>query len=291
MLLSWLPLTQVRASASSRAAALSSSRIESHQSPDGAITWIAGGRQTKGALPVRSKAFDGALYSSRGRGYARYNEDAAVLFTDRQERVFAAAFDQAGGLGGRIRGAASQLAARRVFEAFQTIAQDSDGEAGFVEATVYAAFLRAHEELVARGEGEVTTGIVAVATPTLAVLVNSGDSGAMHFDAQGNIKGVTTMHEHDSPMAVGCLTHALGLQPEAAAPDPYRWELSTGDWLLLASDGLLDAGLSFEELGRMLREAESAEQAVNRTCTRVLRMMSLLRAKPDNLTVVAVRRI
>ena len=55
--------------------------------------------------------------------------------------------------------------------------------------------------------------------------------------------------------------------------------------------GLLDSGLTAEEVGAMLIEADSAEGAVNRLATRVLRMMTTLRAKPDNLTIVAIKAI
>src|SRR5262245_60907936 len=119
---SWLGFGALRASEPERQAALEGSRIEMLASPGTAATLVAGGRQTKGALPVRTPHFDGAIYSSRGRGYARYNEDGAELFCDERGRMYAAVFDQAGGLGGVVRGEASQLAAVRVFRAFRRIA-------------------------------------------------------------------------------------------------------------------------------------------------------------------------
>jgi serine/threonine protein phosphatase PrpC len=278
----------VRASAASRAAALTASRIEEIvPPPDGAVTWLAGGKQTKGALPARSGRFDAAVYSSRGRGYARYNEDAAALFGDSAGRIYAAVLDQAGGLGGRVRGAASEMAAMRLFEAWQEIAKSktpADETKLMIEA-----MQKAHAQLVDRREGEVTTAVALVAKENDAILVNSGDSGALHFDAKGQLKAATLMHEHDSPLAVGCLTHAIGLIPETALPDSYRWTLEKGDWILLCTDGLLDAGLSNAEIGDLLLTSSDAEMAVNKLCTRVLRMMSTLRAKPDNLSVVAVR--
>lgn len=291
MPLSWLPLGQVRASASSRREALESSRLEELASPEGAITYVAGGKQTKGALPVKTRLFDSAVYSSRGRGYARYNEDAAVLFADEHGQLFAAVFDQAGGLGGVVRGAASQLAAEQTFHAFRQLAIEGVTEDDTSARHLIGALLRAHDGLVARSEGEVTTAVTAVLREGRAIVVNSGDSAALHYDRGGRPKAITQMHEHVAPIAQGCLTHAVGLIPEGAAPDAYRWSLDPGDWLILCTDGLLDAGLSADEMGEVLAKAESAEDAVNRLTTRVLRLMTIMRAKPDNLTMIALRSL
>jgi serine/threonine protein phosphatase PrpC len=288
--LSWLPLGQVRASASSRAAALESSKIEDLESPKGAVTCIAGGKQTKGALPLKTASFDAALYSSRGRGYARYNEDAAQMYYDAAGRLYASVFDQAGGLGGRVRGQASEICAHRVFDAFKRIATSTDPRLD-IPGEIIQGFMEAHERLVARGEGEVSTAVALVAAPGAAIMVNSGDSGAIHFDANGNIKSITRMHEADSPLAMGALTHSVGLAPEGPAPDVYGVEVLPKEWIILCTDGLLDAGLKPEELAVILTEAESAEVAVNKLATRILRLMTTLRAKPDNLTIIALRAL
>jgi serine/threonine protein phosphatase PrpC len=282
----------VRASASARAAALEQARIEEIASaPEGAATWIAGGKQTKGALPVKTVLFDAAIYSSRGRGYARYNEDAATLFGDANGRIYCGVYDQAGGLGGRVRGAASEIAAKRVFEAWKKVATHTGKDPIDEIAEIVAAMAKAHEELIERKEGEVTTAVACLAKEGVAIVVNSGDSGALQFNADGVPKTATIMHEHESPMAVGCLTHAIGLMPESPAPDTYKWDLSKGDWVLLATDGLLDAGLTADEIGHMLKQADGAENAVNKIATRILRMMTTLRAKPDNLSLVAFRAL
>ena len=44
-------------------------------------------------------------------------------------------------------------------------------------------------------------------------------------------------------------------------------------------------------MGEILTSADSAEDAVNRLATRVLRLMTTLRAKPDNLTIRQGRTI
>jgi len=282
---SWFGFGALKAPDTERQAALEGSRIEKLSSPRSAATLVAGGRQTKGALPVHTRAFDGAIYSSRGRGYARYNEDGAELFCDERGRMYAAVFDQAGGLGGVVRGEASQLAAVRVFRAFQKIATGKNVDPA---QAIYDEMMIAHEELIHRGQGEVTTAVTAVAGDGKFVIVNSGDSGALHFSKDGVFKMRTEMHEHDLPFAVGCLTHAVGLVPEGAAPDAYEWTYETGDWLILCTDGLLDSGLAAEEIGSTLVSSASAEDALNTLCKKILRLMTTLRAKPDNLTVVAI---
>lgn len=282
----WL-IGSVRASASARAAALASAKLEALSAGDGAPTMVVGGKQTKGALPLQTLHFDAALYSSRGRGYARYNEDGALLFSDQKGHVYAGVFDQAGGLGGRIRGAASQLAAREIFDAFKKISTLPSG-AEPAEALVEGLMV-AHHALVQRGEGEVTTAVVVVARPDGALLVSSGDSAALRFDREGRFTEQTIKHEAPTPFGVGALTHAVGLVPEGPTPERYRWNLERGDWLLLCTDGLLDAGLDAAAVGAILKNAAGAEEAVNQLATKVLRRMALLQAKPDNLTIVALK--
>lgn len=284
---SWLLFGSVKASATDRAEALASQTIEHVSDSTTAPTTITGGKQTKGALPVTSDLFDGALYSSRGRGYARYNEDGAQLFRDERGHVYAAVFDQAGGLGGKVRGEGSALAAKAIFTAFRKIATAANGAVD-VPATLTAGVEDAHRALVARRQGEVTTSVALIAEPKRARLVNSGDSAAMLFDKTGAGKTHTEKHEVTSVHGIGCLTHAVGLEPEGPSPDTYEWPLAEGDWIILCSDGLLDSGLPLDELGKMMRDAENAEALVNAIATKVLKRMALMQAKPDNLTIVAV---
>jgi serine/threonine protein phosphatase PrpC len=284
--LSWLPFGAVRTSASARAAALASATLERVDAPDRSPTFVAGGRQTKGALPVRTACFDAAVYSSRGRGYARYNEDAALLFRDEAGMIYAAVFDQAGGLGGRVRGAGSRIAAERAFVAFKKLATAQEGSVEPARILLDQVEL-AHQGLIERGEGEVTTAVMVVARPGAALVLNSGDSAAWCFDPEGRPRAVTLPHE-DPDDGRGALTHAVGLLPDGHASELYAWTLDVGERLLLCSDGLLDAGLSPEDLGRELCGAESAEEAINQLAGRVLRRMSLMQAKPDNLSLVLV---
>ncbi len=286
MLLSWLTFVNVKTTEAARRTALATAPIERLAAAEDTTLWVAGGRQTKGALPVDTPTFEGAVYSSRGRGYAAYNEDGAGLYADEKGAVYASAFDQAGGLGGQVRGAASGLAAKVAFQAFKDIAS---GEFAMVGDRLDAAVTEAHEALVARGEGEVTTAVLLVARDDRATIVNSGDSAAIHFDRSGEVRSMTDKHEAQSPFGVGCLVHAVGLTPEGPGLDTYEWRLNEGDWIVLGSDGLLDAGLELRTIGATLAEARSAEVGVNRLARMVLRRMTLLQGKPDNLTIVAVR--
>ncbi len=284
---SWLLFGSVKASATERAEALASQTIEHVTDSTSVVTTVTGGKQTKGALPVTSDLFDGAIYSSRGRGYARYNEDGAQLFRDERGHLYAAVFDQAGGLGGKVRGEGSGLAAKAVFTAFRKVATAKPGTVD-VPSTLEAGVTEAHRALVARKQGEVTTSVALIAEPGRARLVNSGDSAAMLFDREGAGKTHTEKHEVTTAHGIGCLTHAVGLEPEGPSPDTYEWPLAAGDWIIMCSDGLLDSGLPLDELGKMMRDADNAEALVNAVATKVLKRMALMQAKPDNLTILAI---
>ncbi len=285
---SWLPFGSVRAPATLRAQALATATLEHLARPDESVLLVSGGRQTKGALPVVTSVFEAAIYSSRGRGYARYNEDGALLFADERGGLYAGVFDQAGGLGGKVRGAASDIAARAALLAFQKLATGPEDTE--TVAALKAAVESAHQTLIGRAEGEVTTAVLARAMPEKVYLVSSGDSAAMLFDVQGNERAHTREHAAKNYYGVSCLIHAVGLEPESHAAEDYEWLLSPGEWLILASDGFLDAGLSPKELAPMLASATSAEALVNQLASKILRRMALSQAKPDNLTMVAIRK-
>jgi serine/threonine protein phosphatase PrpC len=288
-MLSWLGLGQVRARAAERAESEASSPVETVTDVSSVVTFVGGGAQTRGALPVTTEALEGAVYSSRGRGYAPYNEDAACLFRDHADGLLLGAFDQAGGLGGRVRGAASRLAAERAFVAFRALSGGAAAET--VERRLADALGDAHARLLERDEGEVTTAVLAALRPGgEAILATSGDSAALWFDAEGAFRAMTPLHEGAGPRGAGYLTHALGLVPEGPGVHTLMWHLEPGEVLLLCSDGLLDAGLDRGTVGAILTRASELEEGVNDLARRVLRRMGTYRAKPDNLTLVAARR-
>ena len=294
---SWLRFGTPRAPLADRTAALSTPALE-HLPIDPAdgsdiATMVAGNRQTKGALPVTSTQFEGALFTHRGRGYARYNEDGAGLFKDESGRLYAAVFDQAGGLGGNIRGQASALAAQKALETFRRIAA-SPPEGIQVELSIGEALVEglseAHQALVERKQGEVTTAVLGVAHEETLVLATSGDSAAVHLNAEGLPLDETDKHTLPTRFGIGGLTHALGLTPEGPDPRVVCWHLEPGHWVVLCSDGLLDSGLTPYAWGEILSAAPSAEAGVNAMAGKVLKRMAFLQAKPDNLTIVAFRR-
>lgn len=288
----WLPFGFLETSASQREKALKTPCLEEIEDFSSAMTCIADGRQSKSAMPLETQYFQGAIYSSRGRGYARYNEDAGAMFRDGQGRVYAVALDQAGGLGGRIRGRASALAAECILRGFQNLARHvpatETDELDPIDEML-GAFLAAHKLLLDRKEGEVTTAVAAYLEPKSVYLVNSGDSGAVLFDRDGQMRTRSEMHEYPPPDHA-CLKHAVGLEPEGCEPTPYAWELNPGDWLVMGSDGLLDSGMvESREFGEILVESANAIDAVNKVCTLILRRMGTLRAKPDNLTMLLLQ--
>lgn len=289
-MLSWLGKKKPRATSEERDRAAALRPLESLEPVDGAITFVAGGAQTQGALPVVTDAFDAALYTSKGRGYAPYNEDGALLLRDDAGRMYAGAFDQAGGLGGKVRGAASEVAANSVAECFKELVGSHEHHGPRTEAMA-KAMAKAHKRLLDRGEGEVTTGVAAIVEPSGQVeMVSSGDSAALLFDGEGGFKSMTVLHEAAGPQGAGCLTHAIGLEPEGPDVQSYSWTIEAGGVLLLCTDGLLDAGLAVPDLGQQLVGNSSTEELVNDLVGMVLRKMGMYRAKPDNLTVVAIRR-
>ncbi len=272
------------------ARAASQGPLESLDSAEEAATFVAGGLETVRPLLVGTPALEGALYSSRGRGYAPYNEDGAVLFAGSDGRLYGAVFDQAGGLGGSVRGAGSRVGAVRTTEAFVRI---STGERSpdAISRELGDALEQTHQELLTRGEGEVTTAVVAVALPDGEVmLASSGDSAGLLFDPSGHVVAQSVLHQPKLPHLRGCLTHALGLRGPGPDVQHARWRLEPGSSLVLCTDGLLDAELELDEIGACMRAEQQLGPAVDGLVRRVLRRMRWYQGKPDNLTLLAVRR-
>jgi len=278
-----------RAPGGERRAALSSQPLETLRFPEHAAAFVAGGRETVGALPVKTAKVDGAVFSSRGRQYLKYNEDAAGMFFDQRGAVYICVLDQAGKLGGKVRGGASQLAGLEIADAFQRIASSPaqlDAEVALDE--IVAAFERAHRRLIDRGENEVTTAIAAIVRPGELLVASSGDCGVALFDAAGEPRSATRL-QRSTRRQDSYLEHALGLVEAGHEPERYVWPMSTGDWAVVASGGLLNSGLSPHDVGRHLRR--SAEKATNSLASSVLRRMSVRMARPDNLSMAVARSL
>lgn len=249
---------------------------------------IAGNKETDTVYGLKSPFAGAALHTNKGHNYKDWNEDGGALFADRAGRLFLGVFDQAGGEGSdsQARGAASAIAAQALFDHLKPFA-DEKSPTERADVPLINAAMKAHEAILARKIGEVTTYIGAVVDDKLATIVNVGDSGAMHFTRKG--KHIETTEEQ----GIGrILLEGLGKQyPEGKRPNfhTYRWPLQRGDFLVFCTDGLLDAKLSPEEIGEMLVKAGSAADATRSLRDVVSERMKKKKGKPDNLTVIVVR--
>jgi serine/threonine protein phosphatase PrpC len=246
---------------------------------------IAGTDETATVFGLKSPLAEAAVHTDRGRNYKAWNEDGAALFADGAGRLFVGVFDQAGGEGAHAaRGAASALAAELFFHAIRRVAEVGGGP-DEVEAALHETAHAAHDALRARGRGEVTTYLAAMVDAREARLVNVGDSAALHLDAGGRCLAATV------PEGLGrILLQGLGmLKKRHVEPRGYRWALSPGDYLVFGSDGLFDARLDREALGRLIVDAGSAAAATRRLRDVVRARMDAREAKPDNLTALVIR--
>ena len=247
---------------------------------------IAGNKETPTVYNLRSPVADAALHTHRGHNYKNWNEDGGALFADSHGRLFVGVFDQAGGEGSdeSARGAATAVAGEMLFNEMQKVAatRASRDEA---EAALIRAARRAHEAILARGKGEVTTFIGAMIDDEEAVIVNVGDSGTMQFDADGKHRRSTEVQ------GVGrLLLEGLGMTRKPTFEHhAYRWSVNRGDFFLFGTDGLLDSRLPEAEIGKLLVDAGDAASATRRLRDVVSRRMISREGKPDNLTVLVVK--
>ncbi|MEQ9501090.1 MAG: PP2C family serine/threonine-protein phosphatase [Deltaproteobacteria bacterium] len=260
--------------------------IESILRADSGYGLIAGNKETDTVYNLRSPLASAALHTNRGHNYKSWNEDGGALFADADGRLFLGVFDQAGGEGSdeHNRGAASALAAEMLFAEMQTVAEQRGGY-DEAEAALVKAAQKAHVAIVARGRGEVTTFVGAMIDHEIAVIVNIGDSGAMHFSSRGKHLRST------EAQGVGrVLLEGLGmLRKRSFEHQAYRWGVQTGDYLVFGSDGLLDSRLTEAELGQVLTRAGGAAEATRALRDVVSERMKTKEGKPDNLTVLVVR--
>jgi serine/threonine protein phosphatase PrpC len=262
--------------------------IESILEADTSHGLISGNKETDTVYGLKSPVAGAALHTNKGHNYKDWNEDGGALFADRSGRLFLGVFDQAGGEGSdsNARGAASAIAGQALFDHLKPFA-DEKLPTERADGPLVAAAMSAHRAILDRGHGEVTTYIGAVIDDKNAVIVNIGDSGALHFTKKG--RHVRSTEEQ----GIGrILLEGLGKHyPEGKAPNfhIYRWPLSRGDFLIFCTDGLLDAKLSNEEIGALIVAAGSAANATRALRDVVSERMKKKKGKPDNLTVIVVR--
>lgn len=232
------------------------------------------------------------------------SEDALLCTTLADGRVVACAIDGMGGMQGGREAAALGATALR-----DHIAEHVEGGAD-LGALLVDGFRRAHRE-VARGcpRGGATAVAAGLSGDGL-VTVHSGDAEALLFGPDGGLRARTVSH---SPVghAVhrGVLTEEEGLlHPDrhlvsgGFGIEPFEVEASdvlpfgAGDTLLLASDGLTDNALA-AEIGECLRGSsllDCLDGLVDLTHARmqaaILVPDGMMPGKPDDLTVIAVRR-
>jgi serine/threonine protein phosphatase PrpC len=247
---------------------------------------FAGNRETDTVYNLKSPVAGAALHTHRGHNYKAWNEDSGALFADGNGRLYLGVFDQAGGEGSdeNARGAASAIAAKMLFEEMQQVAE-ANGGADDAEAGLVKAAQRAHEAILARGKGEVTTFVGAMVDRELVVIVNVGDSGVQHYSKKGAHLAST------EAQGVGrLLLEGLGMiRKESFNHQAYRWKVSAGEYLVFGSDGLFDSKLKPEEIGKLIAGTGNAADATRKLRDVVSERMKSKQAKPDNLTVVVVR--
>ncbi|MCB9653674.1 MAG: SpoIIE family protein phosphatase [Deltaproteobacteria bacterium] len=247
---------------------------------------FAGNKETQTVYDLVSPLAGAALHTDRGQNYKNWNEDGGALFADGEGRLYLGVFDQAGGEGSddQARGAASAIAAEMLFAEMQAMAKAKRALDSAEEMMVSAA-TKAHRAIVARGRGEVTTFVGAVIDRKRAVIVNVGDSGAIHFSPRGRPKQRIERQGIGRLLLEGLgIPHRSGFQHQT-----YVWKVDRGDLIVFGTDGLFDSGLSENEIGRIVVEAGTAANATRRLRDVVRQRMFSREGKPDNLTVLVVR--
>jgi serine/threonine protein phosphatase PrpC len=256
---------------------------------------IAGNRETRDTVyKLKSPILQAALHTDKGKNYSKdWNEDGALLLADARGRMYVGVFDQAGGIGKgdpTARGAASKIAAECLFEKAQVIARSG---AGLDEAAIayLEALHEAHRQVLDRGFREATTFVGAMIDGNEALIVNVGDSGAMLFGAGGAHVASTVEHGMGPFLFEGVgLTHEDEDDPSRPPKhDLYRWRVEPGQLLVLGSDGLLDAGLTKEEIGKIVSGAGDAFEATRLLRDLVKQRMGTEAAKADNLTIAVIQ--
>jgi len=142
-----------------------------------------------------------------------------------------------------------------------------------------------------------TTLTAAISTPDGEVIVNVGDSRVYHI-TRNSIRQITKDHSIIEDMITRgditraearrhpnkhLITRALGTSREEI-PDVFSLNLSSGDHILLCSDGLSNIVMESEVLFELQRGAGVRESCEN------LIGMALSRGAPDNVTAVVFRK-
>lgn len=213
------------------------------------------------------------------------NQDAVTVVELGEEAYLVAVAD---GMGGPRCG---RTAARTVIK---TLTREAEGwippDADTCVDWIHHALGQAHRRLARKASDEPrlaemsTTILVAILTPTFVVYQNAGDSPLYWF------RGTRLLHRSTDHVQAGQRYSYLG--PELAwarvqlDPDPCTPLLpEPGDWLLLATDGVVQE-LSEDELARFGDSTEASEELADQ-----LLEAALEEGGRDNLTLAVVRTI
>lgn len=226
------------------------------------------------------------------------NEDAALVAPLDDHRVVLVASDGAGGLPG------GALAARVAIECV-TYGLTQRGESD-LRICLRHALEDAHREISALGQGSATTANVVLIDGGRAWSFHVGDSVTMIFAADGVCKLRTIPH---SPVGLqvrdGMLTEEQAIRHSELhlvhnllgvgcchVDTSAAVELSSGDTVVVATDGLFDNMLPREVIAGTVRLG--LEMGVRGLADHAWRRMTnpgnLDPSKPDDLAIVAYRR-
>ena len=281
----------------------------------------AGGIETDGIEVVKCGSHRAGLFTSRGPNkaehgvsYKSYNEDGvgAGAFG---EVSFVTACDQAGGMGqipGQT-GAASRVAVEALRGAAKAV-DDGVAPKKALANAVKQAQAKIVEMNELHGVEAVTTMTGAVIVGDTAHLVSVGDSKAWHFAKDGTLRneskphnlGDETAEKSGDPNAgldvSNIITECVGTSDGPKA-DHYNWKLQPGDFIVIASDGVVDANLYAQErafnagdpwtrhngevttlqLAAVIAGAKDAGSATVAIHDYVFAQMSARKGKPDNV--------
>jgi serine/threonine protein phosphatase PrpC len=248
-----------------------------------APAWIAGRRECDVPISLEIDAFSAAMYSSRGRNYRDFNEDSAFLFLDEGGALYAAVLDQAGGLGGKVRGEGSEIAARTLAEGFVRIAAGNSP----LQVELDTSFALAHQRLRERRQREVTTAVSVVVRGSSITIANLGDSGALLINESGVMCWRSERHQFRTMQGQSDLTYALG-RFDWHPPDITDLAFGAGARILLGTDGFFDNLGDDETLGQAVRTAVTAADLFKSLVARALNAMESESWRGDNLSAVAI---
>lgn len=246
-----------------------------------------------------------AAFSARSPSKETVNEDsAAVIPWDDRSAVLAVA----DGLGGAALG---EEASRRAIEALAAAIDRADRETSQLRTAILDGIETANQAVMQIGAGAATTlAVVEVTTGgpggDLARTYHVGDAGVLVCGGRGKLKLLTTAHSpvgygleaglldhreamhHDERHVVSNVVGAADSRIEIGAAIP----LAKLDTVLVASDGLFD-NLSVDEIIALARRG-TATEAAHRLATKARQRMAseatTLPAKPDDLTLLVLRR-